>query len=158
MNRRGFACLGLVNPKTPENIGGALRAADCYGVSQVNITGTRSNAFFKHGSNTQRTERHTPIFHVSDPLQYVAHDTQIVAIDLINGAKPLQTFCHPERALYVFGPEDGTLGRDVTDKADHVVYVPTRHCMNLACCINVVLYDRLAKGGAFLSEYGRAAD
>ncbi len=31
----------------------------------------------------------------------------------------------------------------------HVVYVPTRHCMNLAATVNVVLYDRLSKGGAF---------
>jgi tRNA(Leu) C34 or U34 (ribose-2'-O)-methylase TrmL len=27
-----------------------------------------------------------------------------------------------------------------------VVYVPTQGCMNLAASVNVILYDRLAKG------------
>ncbi len=33
----------------------------------------------------------------------------------------------------------------MADRADHVVYVPTVGCMNLAASVNVVLYDRLAK-------------
>ena len=64
---------------------------------------------------------------------------------LIEGATPLPNFTHPKRALYLFGPEDGTLGRKHTDRAQHVVYVPTRCCMNLAATVNVVLYDRQMK-------------
>ena len=61
------------------------------------------------------------------------------------GASALPQFTHPEKAVYVFGPEDGSLPQEVVDKAHHVVYVPTVGCMNLAATVNVVLYDRLAK-------------
>lgn len=66
-------------------------------------------------------------------------------MDLVLGATPLPEFVHPERAFYVFGPEDGTIGQEIIDRADAVVYVPTVGCMNLAASVNVLLYDRLAK-------------
>jgi len=64
---------------------------------------------------------------------------------LVEGAIPLPEFEHPENALYIFGPEDGTIAQNVIDAADAVVYVPTIGCMNLAASVNVLLYDRLAK-------------
>ena len=57
----------------------------------------------------------------------------------------LPSFKHPDDVIYIFGPEDSTIGQDVLEKADAVVYVPTITCMNLAATVNVVLYDRLAK-------------
>lgn len=37
----GFAAIGLDNPKTPSNIGSAMRAAGCYGASLVVLGGPR---------------------------------------------------------------------------------------------------------------------
>ena len=143
---RGFSCLGLVNPKTAENVGGVMRAAGVHSVSQINIENRRRHAkHLNHAANTVMAHRHTPTFFVDDVLAYLPHDTQVVAVDLIDGAAALPTFCHPERAFYVFGPEDGTLDAGVTSRAQHIVYVPTRHCMNLAATVNVVLYDRMCK-------------
>jgi len=72
-----------------------------------------------------------------------------VAVELVEGAKPLTEYKHPARAFYIFGPEDGTLKKKITDFCDDVVYIPTEGCMNLAATVNVVLYDRLAKGDNF---------
>lgn len=152
MTNRGFACIGLDAPKTLENVGGVLRAAHCYGVAQVNIRGARGKAL-SHSTNTPQAHRHTPTFLVDDLLSYIPYDTQIVAVDLLPSSVSLPEFQHPLRALYIFGPEDGTLGHKITSKAQHVVSVPTRACMNLAATVNVVLYDRLAKSGAFGSPY-----
>lgn len=52
---------------------------------------------------------------------------------------------NPKRAFYVFGAEDNTLGSRVLGWCRDVVSVPTNRCMNLAACVNVVLYDRMAK-------------
>lgn len=150
---RGFACVGLVDPKTPENIGGVMRAAHAYGVAQVNIQGARAKAL-NHPTNTPKAHRHTPTFLLSDVLDYVPHDTQVVAVELIPSAISLTSFKHPERAIYLFGPENGDLGGNVTNRADHIVYVPTRSCMNLAATVNVVLYDRMAKSGDFGAPFG----
>jgi len=75
----------------------------------------------------------------------IPYDCIPVAVDIIEGAIPLQEYEHPERAFYIFGAEDNTLGHRVTSWCRDVVYVPTNHCMNLAATVNVILYDRMAK-------------
>lgn len=140
----GFSGIGLYMPKTAENVGGVLRAAYCYGVAHVAVEGARNSAL-SHCTNTPAAHRHIPVFMADDLLQYVPYDAQVVVVDKIPGAVCLTAFQHPKRAFYVFGPEDGTLGAKHTDHAQHVVYIPTRNCMNLAACVNVVLYDRMAK-------------
>jgi tRNA(Leu) C34 or U34 (ribose-2'-O)-methylase TrmL len=75
----------------------------------------------------------------------IPFDCVPVAIDLIDGAQPLQEYKHPERAFYIFGAEDATLGDRVLSWCRDVVYIPTKGCMNLAATVNVVLYDRMAK-------------
>ena len=39
-----FAYIGLVNPKSPENVGMVMRAAGCYEVSKVFYTGINAIA------------------------------------------------------------------------------------------------------------------
>ncbi len=151
---RGFSAIGLHHPKTPANVGSVLRAAGCYGVSLVAMTGQR---FKRASTDTNSAWRHLPLMEVDDLRSIVPFDCVPVAIDLVSGAKPLTTYTHPERAFYVFGPEDGTLGKAVLDWCRDVVYVPTEGCMNLAACVNVVLYDRMAKQHALHKEFERKA-
>jgi tRNA(Leu) C34 or U34 (ribose-2'-O)-methylase TrmL len=142
MSKRGFAAIGLHMPKTPRNIGSVLRAAHCYGVAMVAHTGHR----YRHAStDTMKAYRHLPLMHTGDLHVMVPHDCVPVAVDLIPGARDLITYVHPERAFYVFGPEDGTLGNAITCWCRDKVFVPTAFCMNLAAAVNVVLYDRMAK-------------
>lgn len=140
--RRGFAAIGLHMPKTPANIGSVLRAAGCYGAAMVAVSGQR---YRRAPTDTQASFRHLPLIQTDDLHSVVPFDCVPVAVDLIDGAIELTRYVHPERAFYVFGPEDGTLGKAVTDWCRDIVYVPTRHCMNLAATVNVVLYDRMAK-------------
>lgn len=141
---RGFAAIGLHYPKTPENVGSALRACHCYGASMLAVAGKR---FKRASTDTFQTHKHMPVIEVEDLKMVIPYDCVPVAVDLIDGAIDLTTYKHPERAFYVFGPEDGTLGRQVTSWCRDVIYVPTRQCMNLAATVNVVLYDREAKRG-----------
>lgn len=83
-----------------------------------------------------------------DLRTFIPYDAVPVAVDLVDDAVSLPEFKHPQRAFYVFGPEDGTLGKSVLDWCSVRVMVPTHFCMNLAATVNVVLYDRLAKSGA----------
>jgi tRNA(Leu) C34 or U34 (ribose-2'-O)-methylase TrmL len=39
---RGYAAIGLHRPKTPHNVGGALRAVGCYGAALVAMSGRKS--------------------------------------------------------------------------------------------------------------------
>ncbi len=142
--------IGLVNPKTPVNVGGIMRASGCYGVDGVFYTGRRYELAARSGAvqyhvDTKDAGERIPLTGVTSLLAAIPADTQLICVDLVVGATPLPDFVHPAKAFYVFGPEDGTIGQEIIDKADAVVYVPTVGCMNLAASVNVLLYDRLAK-------------
>ena len=142
MNKRGFSSIGLFNPKTPENFGAVLRAAFCYSSSLVCYTGKRLG---RSPLDTPKAFKSLPVLHVEDLRRAVPYGAIPIAVDLIDGATPLPKFYHPEQAFYIFGPEDGTLGKQITGWCKHTIYIPTTVCMNLAATVNVVLYDRLSK-------------
>lgn len=144
MSARGYAAIGLFNPKTPENVGGAMRACRVYGASMIAVTGARDR-WLRHPTDTQKTFRHVPTIRCDDLRSMIPFGCIPVAVDIIPDATPLPEYEHPQRAFYIFGPEDGTLGKEITDWCRDVIYVPMQGCMNLAASVNVVLYDRMAK-------------
>ena len=99
----------------------------------------------KIATYTMKAYRLIPTMMVDDVMQHIPHDCGPVAVDLVEGARSLVNYCHPERAFYVFGAEDATLGKRILERCRDRVMVPTFGCMNLAAAVNVVLYDRLAK-------------
>ena len=141
--KRGYAGIGLDNPKSNVNVGSVLRAAGVYGASMVAASGGRWKS---EKTDTMKAYRHMPFYHNVDNLKdLIPFDCVPVAVDLLEGATPLHEYKHPERAFYIFGAEDATLGARITDFCRDVIYIPTNGCMNLAATVNVVLYDRLAK-------------
>lgn len=139
---RGFAALGLYQPKNPANVGSVLRAAGCYGAALVVTQGER---FKRAATDTLKAWRHIPMLETDDLWSSIPYGAVPVAIEFIQSARPLTTFVHPESAFYILGPEDGSIPAALVAKCKHVVYVPTDYCMNLAATANVVLYDRMMK-------------
>jgi tRNA(Leu) C34 or U34 (ribose-2'-O)-methylase TrmL len=145
---RGYAAIGLDNPKNGINVGSVLRAAGCYGASLVAVSGPRPNYYLhRMATDTQKVHRHIPVQKVEDLQSVIPHGSVPVAVDFIEGATPLPEYCHPERAFYIFGAEDATLGARITSWCRDAIYVPTSDCMNLAATVNVVLYDRACQIG-----------
>ena len=144
-NLRGYAVVALDNPKGAANVGGAMRAASVYRARLVVLGGPRPKTLIRHPADTMKTYRHVPLLLAEDVFDALPYDCVPVGVDLVEGAKPLPDYCHPERAFYVFGAEDATLGARILDRCRDRVFVPTVRCMNLAATVNVVLYDRMAK-------------
>ena len=122
-----------------------MRAAGCYQAHAVRYTGVRFARSAKYHTDTKDIKSKISLTHVDDLLADLPSDMQVVCVELVAGAIPLPAFVHPERAIYIFGPEDGSIPQEMIDQASHVVYIPTIGCMNLAATVNVLLYDRLAK-------------
>lgn len=139
---RGFATIGLDRCKNPANLGGVLRAAQCYGAASVMVSGGR---VVKHATDTMKTYRNIPCVEVPDIWQSVPFGAMPVVVELSDKACSLVDFVHPHAAFYIFGPEDGSVRQDIMARAPIVVQVPTYSCMNLAATVNVLLYDRLMK-------------
>jgi len=137
--------IGLSNPKTPTNVGVVMRAVSCFQANAVFYTGDRYDRAARFHTDTQDSASSTPLYEVSNLLDSVPDDTKIVCVELVEGAVPLPEYQHPDKAFYIFGPEDGTLSQEMIDRADSVVYIPTVGCLNVAMAVNIVLYDRLAK-------------
>lgn len=145
---RGFAYIGLYNPKSLENYGSVLRAAGCFDVSLVAAQGVRfpknrriSNAC----TDPSKACLHIPTIEVEDIMDVIPFGAVPVAIEFIQSARSLVDYVHPERAFYIFGPEDGSVPKSVLSKCRDTVYIPAEFCLNLAATVNVVLYDRLQK-------------
>lgn len=137
--------LGLVNPKNPVNVASILRSAGCYGVQSVFYTGVRYRFAKEFNADTKAFHKKIPTVGVDSLQQMIPQGATVVAVELSEGAIPLPEYEHPDNAFYILGPEDGSIGEDILKWCDHVVYVPTYSCMNVAATANVLLYDRLAK-------------
>jgi tRNA(Leu) C34 or U34 (ribose-2'-O)-methylase TrmL len=141
----GYAAIGLHNPRDRRNVGAVLRAAYCFEAALVAVSGRRYKV---QRTDTASTHVHLPLLQIDDLRLAVPYDCVPVAVERRADALPLPTYQHPRNAFYVFGPEDGDLGKSVLSWCRDVVYIPTAHSLNLAAAVNIVLYDRTAKRSA----------
>lgn len=137
--------IGLINPKSPSNVGAVMRAAGCFQANAVFYTGERYKRAARFHTDTKNATQNIPLTATDDLLASAPKASKIICVELVEGATPLPDFQHPESAFYIFGSEDGSISQEIVDQADEVVYIPTIGCLNLAATVNVVLYDRLSK-------------
>lgn len=149
----------LVDPKYPHNVGAAVRAASCLGAGRVAWSGER--VVDPHDPTRPRRGRRLPreerlrAFQDVELRRWVTPAVEFitaqgrgltpVAVEFRRDFEVLPYFTHPENALYVFGPEDGTLPGDVLSRCHRHVRIPTEHCVNLGAAVYLILYDRHVK-------------
>jgi tRNA(Leu) C34 or U34 (ribose-2'-O)-methylase TrmL len=154
--------VALFNPKYAHNVGGAVRAASCFGLEQVWFSGNRVSLDGSDGARIAKTSRTLPVKQkkrlpreermkgyakvtlAQADYFFDAFDADVVpvGIEIRENSESLITFEHPEKALYVFGPEDGSLGRAQLLQCHRVVQIPMAHCANLSSAVYMVLFHR----------------
>jgi len=142
--------LVLINPKYAHNVGAVVRAASCYGVRQVWYTGERVRMEIQARKRLPREERmrgyqEVDLINADYPFDFFPKGAIPVAVEIQRNAEPLPLFDHPQNALYIFGPEDGSLPPSILRHCHRFVIIPSRHCLNLAASVYTVLYDRAYK-------------
>lgn len=141
----------LEDPKYPHNVGAAIRAGSCYEAFDLVFTGRRVlDEVAKNGKyrlpreERMRGYKDVTVISSDRPMDFFKGRT-IVAVELTPGAMPLTYFQHPDDAVYVFGPEDGSLSKGIKSVCHQFVFIPARHCLNLSAAVYTVLYDRQLK-------------
>lgn len=139
--------IALIDPKYPHNVGMTVRLASCYGLRQVWFTGERVSLDPARGERLPREERmkgyrDVELVHYEHPFDQFPAGTVPVAVEVRAGSEPLLAFDHPDDALYVFGPEDGSIPKPLLAHCHRFLVIPTRHCLNLATAVATVLWDR----------------
>lgn len=144
-----YPAVVLTNPKYSANVGAALRAASCFGVRQLWWTGNRVR--LDDGQRLPREERlkgykDVELRQFDYPFEHFKGEgVTPIALELLPGSECLFDFIHPEKAVYVFGPEDGSIDQVTRRFCHRFVTIPTKHCTNLAAAVYLVLYDRMLK-------------
>ena len=143
--------IALFNPKYAHNVGAAIRACSCWGADELIWSGKRvlHPDEWPEDVRIPREERMKGYRDVkltrSERFKNLIDDLTPVAIEICEGSENIFDFEHPENALYIFGPEDGSIPGTIKQHCHRFVQIPTKHCLNLGCAINVVLYDRAVK-------------
>lgn len=142
---RGYFGVVAWHNKTPANIGTLWRSASVFGAAFVGTIGAR---YTKQSSDTMKTERHTPLFHwpsEDDFWDHMPMGCVPVGVEIVEKSRSLVDWHHPESAVYILGPEDGSLSAAMLQRCVSVVRIPGEFCLNLATAGSIVMYDRIAK-------------
>ena len=147
MDSRGFFLIGVYRPKAEVNVGTLWRHAFLFGAVGCFTVGLR----YRHQtSDTLKTTRHIPLTHyadIDDLIKHLPNDCPLVAVELCDKAKPLDSFNHEERCCYLLGAEDDGLPIEVLARAHRHVVIPSpmERSMNVAVAGSIVMYDRYVK-------------
>src|SRR4051812_2198702 len=114
---RGYFGVGIVGGKSPENLGGLWRSAHAFGADYLFTVGARYPR--RCCTDTSDATKHVPLFEFDNFIDFMAGgcpaNVEIVGVELTPNAKPLESFTHPERAVYALGAEDRGLTGDVLE-------------------------------------------
>ena len=70
--------LGLINPKTPSNVGSIMRAAGCYQVDAVFYTGERYDRGARFCTDTRNMRQSIPLVRVASLLDDIPEGMNLV--------------------------------------------------------------------------------
>lgn len=161
-NLRGPAVV-MVNPKFIVNVASMIRNCAAFGIDTLCLTGERIEIpTGKKGKRLPRQERMreyrtVQVVQHDFPLTLFASSIVPVCVELLPSALPLPIVAnidanwgagkyagvHADEAVYILGPEDGSVPAGLRACCHNFVTLPTMHCLNVAQAGGIVLYDRV---------------
>ena len=139
---RGYFAIGIENNKTPSNLGTLWRSAYTFGAAYIFTIHRR---YPPQASDTVKAWRHVPLFSfetLADCVKALPRECLLIGIEQCDRAKDLETFYHPERAVYLLGAEDSRLSAQAQGMCHHIIAIQSRLCLNVAVAGSIVMYHR----------------
>ena len=152
----GFFTCGVMGLKNEVNLGTLWRSAFQLGAAGMFVIGARHT----QSNDVTRAWQRVPFVQHPDWNAFAAaqpRGAQWVAVEM--GGEPLDTFEHPERAVYLLGSEDNGLPDSVVRACHRHVALPTVRSasFNVAVAGSLVMYDRLCKARAATRQQAQPA-
>ncbi len=146
---RGYFGIGVEGISKPMNFGNLARSAHGFGASFI-FTVAPAKAIGRPESDTTKSQDHLPWYSYADVADMqLPDDCRLVGVELTADAIELPSFRHPARAVYVLGPEGGSLSQEMIEKCEFTVKIPMDFCINVAMAGAIVMYDRMRSMGRF---------
>ena len=141
----------LENPKHAHNVAKTLRLCSCFGLKQLWWTGDRVQLadYQGKGKRLPREERmkgykDVELVQFDRPSDHFKsrefRECTVVGVELTENAIPLDWMPHCVSPVFVFGPEDGSIGKVSRSFCHYMVTIPVRHCLNLATAVGITLW------------------
>ncbi|WP_336065360.1 RNA methyltransferase [Mesoflavibacter sp. CH_XMU1404-2] len=137
-----FFGIGILNGKTPENLGVLWRSAQNLGASFIFTIGNR---YAKQACDTHNAVKSMPYFHYENFEEFYKNlpkGARLVGVELTESAQPLETFNHPRRCVYLLGAEDHGLSNAAIEKSHFLVKFKSQLSLNVSVAGSIVMYDR----------------
>ena len=147
---RGFVGIGIECAASSRNIGTIWRSAQVMGADYMFIIGKRYETM---KTDTMKSWKHIPLFEYPDIahfIQSIPKGATLIGVELDERSRPLMSYKHPERAVYLLGSEDRGLSKEALDACQEVVQIPGKFSLKVSVAASVVLYDRLLKNSGQL--------
>jgi tRNA G18 (ribose-2'-O)-methylase SpoU len=140
---RGFCEVGIYHTKTEVNVGTLWRSAYQLGAMGVFTIGKR---YKQQSSDTTKVWKQIPLRHYVTVEEYKSHmpfNARLIGIEM-NG-KPVDSFWHPEQAIYLLGAEDYGLPQEVQDQCHQIISLESLRSLsyNVAVAGSIILYHRM---------------
>jgi len=154
---RGYFAIGVEGVSKPYNVGSLFRTANAFGAAFVFTVGAAYHRREGGKIDTSNAGDHVPFYDFPE-VEHMAlpEGCDIVGVELTDESIDLPSFRHPQRAVYVVGPERSSLSPAMQEKCSFLVKIPTRFALNLALAGALVMYDRTISLGGFQSRPVRA--
>ncbi len=149
---RGYFGIGIENTKTEMNVGTLWRSAQIFNASFIFTIGKR---YKMQSSDTLKTTRHIPLYQYIDFDQFyetIPFDCRLIGVELDANAESVESFIHPQRAIYLLGAEDNGLSKKALTKCTSLVQLPGKYCFNVAVAGSIILFDRYTKLSKGISD------
>jgi len=144
-NNSGFYGVGILHTDDHQNIGTLWRSAFVLGASYIF---TVDKKYKRQGSDVHNAWTSIPLYHFKTMLDLknnLPYSTKLVAVEMSEDSKAIETFEHPSRAVYLLGNERIGLSPRVMSECHDIVKLPGSQSLNVAVAGSLVMYDRLAK-------------
>ncbi len=147
---RGFFGIGVEGISKEQNVGTIVRTAHAFGASffltinpEVNIQNIRK-------TDTSEAFEHLPYYQYNNVEEIkLPRSCRIVGVELTDDAIELPSFRHPSQALYMLGPEMGSLSKEMQEKCSFIVKIPMKFCVNVGIASSIIMYDRTLQFGTY---------
>ncbi len=134
--------IGVYRPKTALNVGTLWRSAFIYG---ANFIFTVDSKYKKRADDVLKVWSKIPLLQFESMeafLSTVPYSCKIVGIEQSPRASMLQSYNHPQRAMYILGAEDSGLPNAILDHCHDLIELPGDSSLNVAVAGSIVAYDR----------------
>lgn len=150
---KGFFAIGVDRLSKAHNMGNLLRTSYAFGASYFfTIDATYSKKELRE-ADTSGAASSLPVYDYENTEEFkVPHGAKLVGIELTDDAVDLPNFKHPRQAIYILGPEGGSLSDELIERCDFTIKIPMRFCVNVGVAGAIVMYDRLRMLGHNVGE------